>query len=92
MRRGSEDIHIGVKGVSGSEPTVLLTHNEHSTAATDSGWRLAVVTRALTSPTLTEFTATDVLASSRPHVFRQVVGPDEREGEHAHSPSPVMYS
>lgn len=75
MRRGSDELHIEVKGVSGSKPTVLLTHNEHSTAATDSRWRIAVVTQALTSPTLTEFTATDVLASSRPHVFRVQLSP-----------------
>lgn len=74
MRRGSDELHMEVKGVSGSKPTVLLTPNEHSTAETDPLWRLAVVTQALTSPTLTEYTATHVLGSSSPHVFRVRLG------------------
>jgi hypothetical protein len=70
MRRDNDELHVEVKGVSGSKPTVLLTRNEHLTAGTDPAWHLAVVTQALTSPTLTEYTAGDVLASSTPHVFR----------------------
>ena len=74
MRRGDDELHIEVKGVSGSKPTVLLTRNEHSTAVADPLWRLAVVTQALTSPTLTEFTTAHVLDSSSPHVFRVRLG------------------
>ncbi len=70
MRRGRDELHVEVKGVSGSKPTILLTRNEHSTASTDPLWRLAVVTQALTSPTLSEYSAEQVLESSRPHVFR----------------------
>lgn len=70
VRRAAEELHLEVKGVSGSKPTVLLTHNEHTRAGTDPAWRLAVVTQALTSPTLAEFTAGHVLDASSPHVFR----------------------
>ncbi len=70
VRRGEVERHLEVKGVSGSKPTVLPTRNEHSTAATDPHWRLAVVTQALTSPTLTEYAAPQVLGGSTPHVYR----------------------
>ena len=70
MRRGDDELHIEVKGVSGSKPTILLTRNEHATAGVDPLWRLAVVTQALTSPTLHEYRAAQVLESSTPHVFR----------------------
>lgn len=70
MRRGADERHIEVKGVSGSKPTVLLTRNEHATAGTDPLWRLAVVTQALTSPTLMEYPAALVLERSISHVYR----------------------
>ncbi len=70
MRRGDEELHIEVKGVSGSKPTVLLTRNEYVTAEADDLWRLAVVTQALTSPSLAEYTAAQVLECSSPHVYR----------------------
>jgi hypothetical protein len=69
-RRAGDERHLEVKGVSGTKPTILLTHNEHAKAGTDSTWRLAVVTQALTSATLTEFAPAHVLAASAPHVFR----------------------
>jgi hypothetical protein len=74
MRRGDEQLHVEVKGVSGSKPTVLLTRNEHAAAAADPLWRLAVVTQALTLPTLTEYPGAQVLDSSSPHVFRVQLG------------------
>ncbi len=70
MRRGAEELHLEVKGVSGSKPVVLLTRNEHATAGSDPLWRLAVVTQALTSPTLREYEAEYVVSTSAPHVFR----------------------
>ena len=36
-------------------PSVLLTRNELRTAETDPDWLLAVVTNALTDPTLVEY-------------------------------------
>lgn len=74
MRRGVDELHMEVKGVSGSKPTILLTRNEHATARNDPFWRLAVVTQALTSPTLTEYEAIHVLGRSNPHVFRVQLG------------------
>jgi hypothetical protein len=74
MRRADEELHIEVKGVSGSKPTVLLTRNEYTTAEADPFWRLAVVTQALTSPTLTEYTTAQVLDRSNPHVYRVRLG------------------
>ena len=68
--RAGDELHLEVKGVSGTKPTILLTRNEHATAGTDPAWRLAVVTQALTSATLTEFTPMQVLSASAPHVFR----------------------
>lgn len=74
MRSGDDELHVEVKGVSGSKPTVLLTRNEHAVARVDPLWRLAVVTQALTSPTLSEYTAANVLEGSTPHVFRVQLG------------------
>ena len=74
MRRDGEKVHVEVKGVSGSKPVVLLTRNGASTAGSDSLWRLAVVTQALASPTLTEYERKQVLSASIPHVFRVQLG------------------
>jgi len=73
-RREAEEVHLEVKGVSATKPIILLTRNEHATASTDPNWRLAVVTQALTSATLTEFSSEPVLAASNPHVFRVQLG------------------
>jgi hypothetical protein len=70
VNRADQELHLEVKGVSGSKPTVLLTRNEYATAETDPAWRLVVVTQALTNPTLTEFPSQQVVAASKPHVFR----------------------
>ena len=69
-RRAGDELHLEVKGVLGTKPTILLTRNEHAKARTDPAWRLAVVTQALTSATFTEFAPEQVLAASAPHVFR----------------------
>lgn len=44
VRRVSEELHLEVKGVPGTKPTVLLTHNEDATAGADPAWRLTVAT------------------------------------------------
>ena len=69
-RRGAATTHIEVKGVSGTRPHFLLTVNEHATAQSDPQWRLAVVTLALTDPSLNFHEAGAVLAASEPHTFR----------------------
>ncbi len=69
-RRGAVTAHLEVKGISGTRPHFLLTVNEHATAASDPDWRLAVVTLALTDPTLSIHEAGAVLSASEPHTFR----------------------
>lgn len=61
---------VEVKGTAGPKPTVLLTRNEHGSAARDSGWVLAVVTRAATQPAVSLYAAADVLKLAQPYVYR----------------------
>jgi hypothetical protein len=62
--------HVEIKGVSGDRPTVLLTANELKAARTEENWHLAVVLRALTEPTVLEYTAEDALRAADPYVYR----------------------
>ena len=66
----SRDLHVEVKGVSGSAPVFLLTANELETSLNDPDWKLAVVTRALVAPLVTIYPATTVRAAARPTVYR----------------------
>jgi len=68
--RHDEQRHLEVKGVSSSMLSVLLTRNELRTAKTDPDWALAVVTGALTDPTLAEFDRQTVVAAADPTVYR----------------------
>jgi hypothetical protein len=61
---------VEVKGVRGSKPIVLLTANEIRAAKKHSEWILAVVTHALTNPTVTEYEAAVVVAATKPYVFK----------------------
>lgn len=60
---------VEVKGVSGPKPSVLLTRNEHRSAAQDEGWVLAVVTNALRKPRVTIYTADQVRAAAETFVY-----------------------
>jgi hypothetical protein len=62
--RGAEERHLEVKGVSSSLPSILLTRNELGRAEQDTAWSLAVVTTALSDPTLLEFDRDAVIAAS----------------------------
>jgi hypothetical protein len=62
--------HVEVKGVSGDHPIVLLTANELRAAESTEGWVLAVVTRALSGPAVTEFAAHQAVAAAKPYVFK----------------------
>lgn len=73
--RHDEQRHLEVKGVSSSMPSVLLTRNELRTAETDLDWALAVVTGALTEPTLVEFDRQTVVAAADPTVYRVNLAP-----------------
>ncbi|MEV5003797.1 protein NO VEIN domain-containing protein [Nocardioides sp. LML1-1-1.1] len=71
-----QELHIEVKGVSSSMPSVLLTRNELRSAESDSTWLLAVVTNALTDcPTLTTFHRETVVAAADPAVYRVNLAP-----------------
>lgn len=62
--------HIEVKGLSGHRPSVLLTRTEYEKACDDSDWTLAVVTRALHQPTMTEYTYEQLAAVATPYLYR----------------------
>jgi hypothetical protein len=65
-----EIARVEVKGVRGDRPTVLLTANEIRSATNDEGWVLAVVTRALSDPRVTEFDANLAIEAATAYVFR----------------------
>lgn len=73
--RSGETALVEVKGVQGEEPTVLLTANELRAARSQDGWVLAVVTRALSDPQVSEFAADRVLAAAKPYVYRAAFPP-----------------
>jgi hypothetical protein len=60
---------VEVKGVSGAAPAILLTRNEARAAREEPGWRLAVVTRALTTPELRIVAGTAAMAASTPFMY-----------------------
>jgi hypothetical protein len=59
-----------VKGTAGWKPSLLLTRNEFRSAGHDSGWILAVVTRAATQPTVSIHAAAEILKLAEPYVYR----------------------
>jgi hypothetical protein len=73
--RGAEERHLEVKGVSSSLPSILLTRNELRRAEQDASWSLAVVTTALSDPTLLEFERDAVIAAADATVFRVNLSP-----------------
>ena len=75
IRNDGQERHLEVKGVSSSMPSVLLTRNELRAAETDTAWLLAVVTNALTDPTLAEYDRKTVAAAADPTVYRVNLAP-----------------
>ncbi len=61
---GGKSKLVEVKGVSGSEPRILLTRNEYKKAQSEREWELAVVTNALTKPKVTIYTSKEVTKHS----------------------------
>ncbi|HEX7239042.1 MAG TPA: DUF3883 domain-containing protein, partial [Longimicrobiaceae bacterium] len=60
--RGGEVEHVEVKGVSGSEPTFIITHGEVAGARTDPAFILFVVTHALSGdPRLKRYSGSEFL-------------------------------
>lgn len=70
LTRGAQERHIEVKGVSGRQPSVLLTRNEVRTAADDPLWSLVVVTQALVAPVVHEYGRGAVTEVAIPYVYR----------------------
>jgi hypothetical protein len=61
-RRGRVTLHVEVKGTRGPEQKFILTRNEERTWKSDRHYRLALVTNALSSPTLFQFRGPRALA------------------------------
>ena len=69
-KKTREVAKVEVKGLSGDRHVVLLTANELRAAKDEPDWVLAVVTRALSTPQVTEYTAQQALAAAQPYVFK----------------------
>lgn len=69
FRRGTDERHVEVKGVSGQRPKIMLTRNEVAVAQADDFWSLLVVTRALLAPEVREFDSSVVLETVEPYVY-----------------------
>ncbi len=76
-----------VKGVAGGKPSTLLTWNELRSAREDSNWELAVVTKALSSPTLSIYYPEDVVDIAESMLYRVDLPPVSRptRGRYARS-------
>lgn len=75
FRRGSDEVHAEVKGVSGSKPSVLLTANEWRRAADDVNWKLVIVTHALLSePRVIVLDRGRIANGATPYVYRFTSG------------------
>ncbi len=70
---------VEVKGVAGQNPSVLLTRNELRSASEDEYWELAVVTSALTAPTLSIYKAEDVVDNATGYVYQVDLGDVESQ-------------
>lgn len=81
-RKGNEEWHFEVKGVSGVVPAVILTDGELTRARTDNRWKLIIVTSALGSPVLTEYRGAELQAifSLRPISYRLIPKSPPRAG------------
>lgn len=69
-KKSGEVARVEVKGVSGAKPIVLLTPNEIRAAENQESWHLAVVTHALSTAAVSEYTADEALAAATPYVYK----------------------
>jgi len=67
-RRGEEELHIEIKGVSSDEIRILLTRHEHDVARYDEAWQLWIVTSALSDPSITRVDRERAVAAALPFV------------------------
>lgn len=68
--KGSEIARVEVKGIRSVRPIVFLTANEIRAAEEVNHWYVAVVTRALDNPSVTEYSAQAALAAAVPYAYR----------------------
>jgi hypothetical protein len=62
--------HVEVKGVATGKQLVLITADELAAATGDPLWELALVTRALSNPTVRIVGADEVMRAATPYVYR----------------------
>lgn len=65
-----QERHVEVKGVSGKYPAFIVTANEVVQATNDAAWEIAVVTLALTSPTITNLSGKEFLSRYNLHALQ----------------------
>jgi len=70
VTRGSEELHLEVKGVGGSLVRFFLTANEHKTALGDPNWLLLVVTYALGEPAWYELDGPTAACYAEPALYQ----------------------
>jgi hypothetical protein len=72
-KRFNEELHVEVKGISGSDISFIITPNELRVAGSDENFRLYAVTKTLTeTPKVNVFSGEDIKAKFRlePTAFR----------------------
>jgi hypothetical protein len=78
-KRGAEELHVEVKGISGTVVSFIITPNELRTSKSDRCFRLYAITKTLTEqPGITIFSGTDIENKFRlePTGFRAVLRED----------------
>ena len=70
FRRGTQELHVEIKGCSGLRPSFTLTANEHRKAMSDDRWLCAVVTAALIEPAVHLFDRRQVVQAAVPEAYR----------------------
>ncbi|GAB3855752.1 hypothetical protein GCM10029963_51010 [Micromonospora andamanensis] len=66
---GGQVLHIATRTAPGDRPRVLLTRADVDSAAHDPDWRLAVVQRPWSRPSVTEVDAETALGLAHPHLY-----------------------
>lgn len=74
-------VRVEVKGVAGQDPSILLTRNELRSAREDKYWELAMVTSALTDPSLAIYTADDVIEHAQGYVYQVDLGDTKQKDD-----------
>lgn len=81
--KGKTTLHVEVKGTAGTTPQFFLTRNEHIKGMkSNPAWRLAMVTAALTDPTIVIYDAKELVKTFdlEPYIFIGKVIPRSESG------------